>query len=197
MRNKKVLVVGALLCAVLATAGIAVATTKVGAVTAASATFNAATVANEVQKTCTVSGSSDTYQFTRARYTGTAVSSDARLNGPITVRTLSLVDTTTGVGGLVGAYRIVGGNHAGAAGRIEAAISGEQATGAIRGHVAGPAGELFASFGSGFTGNGGFSNAAVGSGSSNGAGVVLSQGACVHTIHLNGVKVKLWLKLGF
>ncbi len=196
MRNKKLLAVAALLCVALATAGIAIAKAKSGAVTGASATFNATTVANEVQKTCTVSGSSDTYQFTRGTYTGTAASSDARLNGPITIKALSLVDTTTGIGGLVGAYRVNGSDHAGAAGRIEAAISGDQATGAIHGHVSGPGGELFASLGSGFTGNGGFSNASVGSGSSNGAGVILSQGACVHTIHL-GVKVKLWLKLGF
>lgn len=197
MRNKKFLVIAALLCAALAMAGVAIAKAKSGAVTAASATFNATNVASEIQKTCTVSGSGDTYQFTRATYTGTAASSDSRLNGPITIKALSLVDATTGVGGLVGAYRIDGSTHGGSAGKIEAAISGGQATGAMRGHVAGPGGELFASLGSGFTGNGGFSNASVGSGSSSGAGVVLSQGACVHAIHLGGVKVKLWLKLDF
>ncbi len=197
MRSKKLLAVAALLCAALATAGVAIAKAmKTGAVAATAASFDATTVANEVQKTCTVSGSSDTYQFTRATYTGLASSTDARLKGPITIRAISLVDTTTGAGGLVGAYRINGGPNVGAAGRISAAISGNQATGAIRGHVSGPGGQLFASLGSGFTGNGGFSNALVGSGSSNGAGVVLSQGACVHTIHL-GAKVKLWLTLDF
>jgi len=197
MRNKRFVVPAALLCAALATAGIAIAkAAKVGAVNSTSATFNAATVAHEVQQTCTVTGSTDSYQFTRATYTGTATSSDARLNGPITIQAVSLVDTTTGAGGLVGAYRITGANNAGSAGKIEAAISSGQATGAIRGHVANPGGQLFASFGSGFTGNGGFSNALVGSGSSNGAGVVLSQGACVRHIHL-GPNVKLWLTLNF
>jgi len=165
-------------------------------VTATSASFNANTVAHEVQKTCTVSGSSDTFQFTRATYTGTASSTDARLSGPITVRAISLVDTTTGVGGLVGAYRIHGAGEAGSAGKISAAISGTQAVGAVRGHVVAPGGQLFASFGSGFTASGGFSNALVGSGSSNGAVVGLSQGACVHRIHL-GPSVKLWLQLDF
>ncbi len=199
MRNKKLLVLAALLCAALTTAGIAVAKGGSGAVASTSASFDATTVANHVQKTCTVGGSGDTFSFTRATYTGTATSSDARLNGPVTIKAVSLVDTTTGVGALVGGFRIDGGSGAGTGGKIEAAISGGQASGIVRGRVAGPGGELFASVNSGFTGAGGFAGASIGSGSSTDAAVVLSRGACVHVIHHGAlkVKVKLSLKLNF
>src|SRR5438093_2203178 len=89
MRNKRFFILAALLCAALATAGIALAVTS-GGTAAVSATFDATSVVKSVQKSCTVNGG-DVYTYTRAVYKGTAVSSDARLNGPIRLAVQSMV----------------------------------------------------------------------------------------------------------
>jgi hypothetical protein len=184
MRNKKLLVLAALLCAALATAGIALATVKNGVVAATSATFDATTVVNHVQKTCTVSGG-DTYALSRATYKGAAASSDARLNGSLTIRGVSLVDQTTGVGAFVGTFSVHNGHgHPHALGRIKASLSSGQVSGMVRAHVGAPSGELFAGVNGSFTTSGGFSDASLGTGSSTDSGVVLSRGRCVRAIPL-------------
>src|SRR4051794_16980242 len=97
MRSKRFIVLGALLCAALVTAGIAIATVRSGGVVGVSATFDATNVVKSIQKTCKVSGG-DSYTYTRATYRGAAVSSDVRLNGPFVVHAQSMVDDTTGIG---------------------------------------------------------------------------------------------------
>lgn len=184
MRNTRFIVLAALVCAALALAGIAIAKAKSGDVSPASATFNATTVSNNVVKTCSVKGG-DTYAFTRAIYTGTAASSDARLNGAVTIKGVTILDQTTGVGAMVGDFKVDGAGNAGAHGKIKASLSGGQLSGMVRAHVGSPAGELFAGLNGGFTAAGGFTNASVGSGSSTDSGVVLTRGACVKNIPLD------------
>jgi hypothetical protein len=184
MRNKRYIILAALLCAALATAGIAVATVKSGGVGGLSATFNATSVVKSVQKSCVVNGG-DTYTYTRALYSGTAASSDPRLNGPIKIYAQSMIDDTTGIGAVIGEYRINGASASGAYGRIEASLSSGQASGAVRGHAFKPWGEIFAGFNGGFTASGGFTSVNVGTGSGNDTGVILQHGACVRTIYLH------------
>ena len=184
MQNKRYFVVGALLCAALATAGIAIAKVKSGGVIGVSASFDAANVVKSVQKTCKVNGG-DSYTYTRAVYSGTAASSDARLNGAIVIHAQSMVDDTTGIGAVIGDYRIDAASGPGAFGRIEASLSNGQMSGAVRGHAPKPWGELFAGVNGGFTSSGGFAGANVGAGSGAASGVLLQHGACVRTIYLH------------
>ena len=183
MRNKRFIVLAALLCAALATAGIAVAVVQSGSVAAVSATFDATSVARSVQKSCTVNGG-DTYTYTRAVYKGTAVSSDVRLNGPIRLAVQSMVDVTTGVGAILGEWRINAAPDAGAAGRIVGSLSGGQVSGGVHGHVRAPWGQLFAGFNGGFTASGGFTGASIGASGGADSATVLSPGACARVLYL-------------
>ncbi len=184
MQKKRFIILAALLSAALATAGFAVAVVNSGGVAAVSATFDATSVVKSVQKSCTVNGG-DTYTYTRAVYKGAAASTDVHLNGPIRLYVQSMVDDTTGVGALIGDFKINGDSNTAAFGRVEASLSGGQASGSIRGHVHLPWGELFAGVNGGFSASGGFSGASIGTGSGADTGVVLSHGACVHVIYLH------------
>ena len=184
MHSKRFIIVGALLCVALATAGIAVAKLKSGGVIGVSATFDAQTVAKSVQKSCKVNGG-DTYTYTRAVYTGNAASADPRLNGAITIHAQSMVDDTTGIGAVIGDYKINAASGPGAYGRIEASLASGQMSGAVRGHAPKPWGELFAGLNGEFDASAGFSGANVGTGSGTSSGVLLQHGACVRTIYLH------------
>jgi len=184
MHSKRFITVGALLCVALATAGIAAAKFKTGGVIGVSATFNAPTIARSVSKSCTVNGG-DTYTYTRAVYKGTSASADPRLNGAITIHAQSMVDNTTGIGAVIGDYKIDAASGPGAFGRIEASLSSGQMSGAVRGHAPKPWGELFAGLNGGFDPSAGFSGANVGTGSGAATGVLLQHGACVRTIYLH------------
>ncbi len=184
MLNKRNLVLAVVLCAALATAGIAAAKLKSGGVIGVSATFDATNVVKSVQKSCTVNGG-DTYTYTRATYSGNAVSTDPRLNGAIKIRAQSMIDDTTGIGAVIGDYQINAATGPGAYGRIEASLSGSQMSGAVRGHAPKPWGELFAGLNGSFSASGGFSGVGVGTGSGAATGVLLQHGACVRTIYLH------------
>jgi hypothetical protein len=184
MAKKRYIVLAALLCTALATAGIAVAVVKSGGVVGVSATINATNVVKSVQKSCKVNGG-DTYTYTRATYSGTSASSDARFNGAFVVHAQAMVDDTTGVGALIGDFRINGAGGANSFGRIEGSLLSGQLSGAVRGHAMGPWGELFAGVNGGFTASGGFAADNLGSGSGIDSGVILQHGACVRTIYLH------------
>ena len=162
--------------AALAAAGVAAAHSGRGQSTqAAAASFAATSVSHARTKTCT--GSDGAYQETTATYGGSASSSDTRLNGTLTIRAHSVVDTTTGLGWVEGSFR-VRGSGGGVHGTLHAAVSGRQAVGGLTGSAGGPQGKLVASLASGFSQDGGFSSGALGSGSTAGAGVVFQHGAC-------------------
>jgi hypothetical protein len=177
MSRKRLSLFALLVAAALAAAGVAAAGALRGPVVqAASATFDATTVAQRWQVTCSVNGG-DTFQAMKATYTGTAASSDPRLAGALTIRAWSLVDTTNGVGHVFGVFRIVGTGGNRAHGTLNAALASGKASGLARGFVRGRYGRLVASLGSTFDPSAGFSSGSLG-GSTTGAGFIRSGRWC-------------------
>jgi hypothetical protein len=176
MPRKRLTVFVLIVAAALAAAGVAAAHKKAPSVQSVSATFNATNVSQHSLSTCSVNGG-DTFQATRATYTGTSASSDPRLTGPLTIHAWSLVDTTNGVGHLFGTFRINGAGAARAHGTLNAAISGGNASGLARGFTGGPWGHLIASLGATFDPTAGFSSGSIGS-STVGAGFLRSGRWC-------------------
>src|SRR5437588_5119686 len=85
--------------AALVFAGLAFAqATGTRTTTTVSAGFAATTVVSSKTTTCT--GADGSYAVTHATYEGTATSGEPRLNGPIEIRTHSVVNTTTNLGWL-------------------------------------------------------------------------------------------------
>jgi hypothetical protein len=176
MTRKRLALLGAIAAAALAAAGVAAAHRGAPSVQSVTATFNATTVTQHSLTTCSVNGG-DTFQATRATYTGTATSADPRLAGTLTIRAWSLVDTTNGVGHLFGNFRIVGAGRDRAHGTLNAAIAGGNASGLARGFVRGKWGHVVASLGSAFSPTTGFSSGSIGS-STVGAGFLRSGRWC-------------------
>lgn len=179
MSRKRLLLFGSPVAAAFAAAGVALAAGGAAAQTA-SATFSATNVARARLTTCTVNGG-DTFATTLATYTGTATSSDARLNGTFRIRAESLVDTNTGLGRVVGVFQIMGTAGAGAHGSINAAVANGDANGSLIGSVHNPGGRVFATLTSPFdpsTGFGGSSSGSIGTGTPAGTGVVVSGLSC-------------------
>lgn len=164
-----------LVIAAVAAAGVAAATRHTQSTQAAAADFAAGSVSRSHTETCTASDG--TYQHTTATYTGTAPSSDARLNGSVEIRASSVVNTTTKLGWLDGTLRVRGTN-AGASGTIHAAIANGAAVGSLVGQGVRPEAKLVASFSAAFTPATGFASGKIGSGSANGAGVLYTRGDC-------------------
>jgi hypothetical protein len=176
MSRKRLTLLGLIMAAALAAAGVAAAHRGAPSVQSVSAGFNATTVAQRYLTTCSVNGG-DTFQATRATYTGTATSSDPRLAGALTIHAWSLVDTTNGVGHLFGTFRIVGTGRDRAHGTLNAAIAGGKASGLARGFVRGRWGHLVASLGASFDPTAGFSSGSLGTGTA-GAGFLRSGRWC-------------------
>ena len=179
MSRKRLSLLAAPAVAALAAAGVALAGGASSAQTT-SATFSATTVSGARVTTCTVGGG-DTFATTLATYTGTATSGDARLDGTFTIRAASLVDTTTGLGRVVGVFRIQGADGAGAHGSLNAAVANGDANGSVVATVRDPGGRLFATLASPFDPAAGFgvsSAGSIGTGTSAGAGVVISGVSC-------------------
>jgi hypothetical protein len=183
MSRKRLLLPVLLVGAALVAAGVAVAGHRPASVQAAGATFEAPTVSQKYQVTCSVNGG-DTFEATRALYTGAAVSSDPRLAGTLSIRAWSLVDTTNGVGHVYGRFVINGVGGIRSHGTLNAALSGGQASGLARGFVRRPYGRLVASLGSMFDPSAGFTEGSLGS-STAGAGFIRSGRWC-HPPHWPG-----------
>jgi hypothetical protein len=176
MTRKRLVLLGLFVAAALAVAGAATAHRGAPSVQSVTATFNATTVTQHLLTTCSVNGG-DTFQATRATYTGTATSADPRLAGALTIRAWSLVDTTNGVGHLFGNFRIVGSGRDRAHGTLNAAISGGNASGLARGFVRGKWGHVVCNHGAAFSTTHGFSSGTIGS-STVGAGFLRSGRWC-------------------
>ena len=176
MTRKRLALLGFIVAAALAAAGVAAAHRGAPSVQSVTATFNATTVTQHSLTTCSVNGG-DTFQATRATYTGTATSADPRLGGTLTIHAWSLVDTTNGVGHLCGDFRIVGTGTNRAHGTLNAAIADGNASGLARGFVHGKWGHVVASLGSAFSPTEGFSSGSIGS-STVGAGFLRSGRWC-------------------
>ena len=175
MSRKRLTLLMLFVAAALAAAGVAAARGRAPSVQAASATFTAQNVSTRYQTTCTVAGG-DTFQATRAVYTGTASSDDPRLAGALTIRAWSLVDTTNGVGHVFGRFHIKGTGTR-AHGTLNAALADGKASGIARGFVRRQWGHIVASLGSTFDPNTGFSSGSLG-GSTTGAGFIRSGRWC-------------------
>jgi hypothetical protein len=176
MRRKRLALPGLFVAAALVAAGVATAHRGAPSVQSVTAAFNATTVSQRYLTTCSVNGG-DTFQATRAMYTGTATSADPRLAGALTIRAWSLVDTTNGVGHLYGTFHIKGTGRNQAHGTLNAAISGGTASGLARGFVRGRWGHVVASLGATFDPTAGFSSGSIGS-STAGAGFLRSGRWC-------------------
>ena len=176
MSRKRFALLGVVVAAALTAVGVAAAHRGAPSVQSVTATFDATTVTQHYLTTCSVNGG-DTFQATRAKYTGTATSADPRLAGALTIRAWSLVDTTNGVGHLYGTFRIEGGGNQRAHGTLNAAISGGNASGLARGFVRGKWGHVVASLGAAFSPTAGFSSGSIGS-STVGAGFLRSGRWC-------------------
>ena len=85
MTRKRLALLGFVVAAALTVAGVAAAHRGAPSVQSVTATFNATTVTQHSLTTCSINGG-DTFQATRATYTGTATSADPRLAGTLTIR---------------------------------------------------------------------------------------------------------------
>ena len=178
MGSKRLWIGATTVCAALAAAGVAVAGHGGAARSqAAAATFSATTVSTSRQTTCTAKGG-DTFQTTLATYKGTGTSSDARLAGTLVIKAKSVVDETTGLGSVAGAFRIKGSGGSATHGRLRAAISNGQIAGLISGEAKKPAGRLLASLAATFDPSSGFATGSFGTGLTTGAGAIFSGGRC-------------------
>ena len=175
MSSKRLALLGLIVAVALSAAGVAAARGRTTSVQAASATFNAPTVSNMSQVTCSVTGG-DTFQATIATYSGTSTSVDPRLAGALRIRAWSLVDTTNGVGHVFGRFHIQGAGTR-AHGTLNAALADGRASGIARGFVRHNWGRIVASLGSDFDPNTGFSTGSLG-GSTTGAGFIRSGRWC-------------------
>jgi len=187
MSRKRLAALALLACTALTVAGVAAAgRLREQSSESAAATFATTSTSHLQSRTCT--GSDGTYRETTAAYTGTASSGDARLNGALTIRAHSVVNTTTGIGWTEGSFR-VRGSSGGADGTLHAAIASGHAVGSVVGSVDGAQGKLVASVSSGFSQDGGFSSGSLGSGTATGAGVIFQRGDCTNAKHTRSVVV--------
>ena len=144
-------------------------------VQAVSATFTATNASVVRTTTCTASNG-HVYATTRASYSGsTSGASDPSLNGPISLDTNSLVDTTTGDGTVSGRLRIAatGGNTDAA---FDAVLHGGTLAGLAEGRAGSNHSQLVANISGAFTTAGGFTTGAIGGGTAAGYAVELSSG---------------------
>ena len=161
--------------AVLVTASAAVAHLRSGDVTAASATLTATTPANV--QTRTYNCGDQTFEVTTGRWTGTATSSTADLNGTATIQAKSVYNATKKLGWLEGKLSISGADD-----RTHASFSAVNSDGKVTGWVRGNAGRgdgiLFGSLTGSFSKTGGFTDGALGTGTAAGAAVIAKTAKC-------------------
>jgi len=142
-----------------------------GSVQAASATFDAATVTDLHSGTCT--GADGTYTRTKATYTGTATSSDARLNGTLTVRAKTFYNADTNLGVVEGHFRVENADgHTN--GKFVAVDTNGTLDGWLGGRAHGPHAGLLGGFSATFDPTAGFSGGQLGTGSSTNSAVFVS-----------------------
>jgi hypothetical protein len=119
--------------AALAFSGLAVAhATFSHSIKGVSSTFTATTVSNLRTSSC-VGAEGNPFTYTRATYSGTAISTDPTLNGPVTLDLSSYINTTTGYGTVAGKLRITTANN----GHTDAHIDGVASHNAFAGLAAG------------------------------------------------------------
>jgi len=181
-RRRGVLALAAVVAALAASGAAFAFHGGFGSASPVAATFFANTVANSQSQTCTAANN-DSIQITSATYTGTAASSDANLNGPITLQVKSVFDATTNAGSVTGFARIgTPGSSSGFAGGFVAVNTAGHLQGLLSGREGG-GGSVLANFSASFSATGGFSSSSAqatigGSGAATNTAIV-STGNCV------------------
>jgi hypothetical protein len=154
-------------------AGLAVAKSGGGSVTAVTGTFTATTVSHSEQTTCTTSDGK-TLQLTNATYTGTAAG-DASLAGPVTVQARSTIDTTANLGIVRGKVRF--GSSDGSQAQFTAVYDHGNIAGLAVGHAGTPHTALVGNLSAAFSATGGLTGGKIG-GAAGGSAVLLGPGTC-------------------
>ena len=171
---KRIVLIAAALGTLVA-AGAAVAHLKAADVSAVSATLTATTPSNVQTRTHTCGG--QTFEVTTGKWTGTATSSTADLNGPASLHLKSVFNTTTKLGWVEGRLKIDASD-----GRTHVHVLGVNSDGKIDGWVRGRAGRhdgaLFGSLSGTFSKTGGLTGGAIGSGTATNAAVIAKHIRC-------------------
>ena len=129
----KRVILGAAALAALAVTSAAVAHLKSGDASQVSATLSAPTAANVETRTLTCEG--QTIEITTGRYSGTATSSTADLNGPVELRVKSVYNVTKKLGWIDGRLTIRAADD-----RTHAHFSAVNVDGTLDGWLRGSAG---------------------------------------------------------
>ena len=181
-RTARRIAAGTIAAATLAGAGVAAASHRAQTTQQAVATFAAASVSGAHSSSCT--STDGVYQDTSATYTGTASSTDGHLNGPVTFKVRSILNTTTQLGWVSGEVRFQGIWV-----DVDGALAGGNVVGLMHGTDHHADAQLMASFSAAFTPGAGFSSGQVGTGSAGNAGVLFSQGSCSQSRHYSATAV--------
>jgi hypothetical protein len=171
---KRIVLIAAALGTLVA-ASAAVAHLRAADVTAAAATLTATTPSNVETRTFTCDG--QTFEVTTGKWTGTATSTTADLNGPATLYVKSVFNTTKKLGWIDGRLKIDASD-----GRTHAHVTGVNTDGKIDGWVRGSAGRgdgsLLGSISGTFSKTGGLTGGAIGSGTATNAALIAKHIRC-------------------
>jgi hypothetical protein len=169
------LIAGAVALAALCTAGLAVARTiDAGTVAAATATFNATSATNVRTTKCT--NADGAWTEMRGRWSGMAVSTNASLNGPITLDVHALVNTTKGLGTVTGSLSIRTASGRRTTAQFDAVYAGGKVAGLAKGHAPSSS-RLVANISAELPSTGGFLNGKLGA-TDSGQAIILGPGHC-------------------
>ena len=171
---KRIVLIAAALGALVA-ASAAVAHLRAADVTAAAATLTATTPTNVETRTFSCDG--QTFEVTTGKWTGTATSTTADLNGPAALYLKSVYNTTKKLGWIEGRLKIAASDN-----RTHLSITGVNSDGTIDGWVRGSAGRgdgsVFGSLAGTFSKTGGLTAGAIGSGTATNAAVIAKHIRC-------------------
>jgi hypothetical protein len=171
---KRIVLIAAAL-ATLVAASAAVAHLRAADVTAAAATLTATTPSNVQTRTFTCDG--QTFEVTTGKWTGTATSTTADLNGPAALHLKSVYNTTKKLGWIEGRLKISASDN-----RTHLHVTGVNSDGAIDGWVRGSAGRgdgsVLGSLAGAFSKTGGLTSGAIGSGAATNAAVIAKSIRC-------------------
>jgi outer membrane lipoprotein SlyB len=161
--------------AALAVTSVAVATLRSGDVAQVSATLSATTAANVQTRTFTCDN--QTIEITTGRWTGTASSATADLNGPVELHLKSVYNVTRKLGWIDGRLKLRAADD-----RTSAYLTGVNVDGKVDGWLRGSAGHrdgvLFGSLAGSFSKTGGFTAGTIGSGTGANAAVIAKHTSC-------------------
>ncbi|HVM68895.1 MAG TPA: hypothetical protein VM204_03555 [Gaiellaceae bacterium] len=161
--------------AALVTTSAAVAHLRVADVRTTAATFTATTPSNVQTRTLTCAG--DTVEVTTGRWSGTATSTTAQLNGPIELYVKSVYNVTKKLGWADGWVKIrTSGN------KVQGSFSAVNTNGTLDGWLRGSAGsgngKLFGSLSGTFSKDGGLTAGGIGAGAAPNTALIAKTSGC-------------------